>query len=72
MTQQSARHSPRRWYALREAAVYLAVTPAALRKQLERHARRADDGVTEATLDGVRGRKFAKRWRVSFDSAWTE
>jgi hypothetical protein len=62
----------RRWYALRDAASMLSVTPAALRKQMERKAQRAPDGVTEARLDGVRGRKFAGRWRVSFDRSWTE
>ena len=72
MTRPSTRQAPRRWYALRDAAVLLAMTPAALRKQLERHARPAGDGGTEATVDGVRARKFANRWRVSFDETWTQ
>ena len=46
--------------------------PDALRKQLERHVERAPDGGIEATLDGVRARKFANRWRVCFGSRWTE
>ena len=61
-----------RWYPLRDAATMLSVTPSALRKQLERRAVRAKDGGTEATVDGVRARKFANRWRVSFGRAWTE
>ncbi len=61
-----------RWYALRDAAQILAVSPAALRKQLERRARRVADGAVEASIDGVRGRKFANRWRVSLGRAWTE
>ena len=61
-----------RWYALRDAAMMLSVTPSALRKQFERRAVRARDGGTEATVDGVRGRKFANRWRVSFGRPWTE
>jgi hypothetical protein len=64
--------SPRRWYPLRDAARMLCVSPAALRKLLERRVRRAVDGGTEAIVDGVHGRKFGNRWRVSFDKAWTE
>lgn len=59
-----------RWYALREAAHVLGLSPAALRKLLERRAKRARDGGTEASVDGVRARKFANRWRVSFGEAW--
>jgi hypothetical protein len=59
-----------RWYPLRDAAVTLGVSPDALRKQLERHVTRAKDGGVEARLDGIRGRKFANRWRISFDDAW--
>jgi hypothetical protein len=61
---------PLRWYPLRDAAATLGLTPEALRKQLERHVSRAKDGGVEARLDGVRGRKFANRWRVSFGDAW--
>jgi hypothetical protein len=64
--------APLRWYPLRDAAQILAVTPAALRKQLERRTQRAADGGVEAHLDGVRARKFANRWRVSFGKSWTE
>ena len=60
-----------RWYPLREAAAILAVSPDALRKQFERHVQRAKDGGIEARIDGVRARKFANRWRVSFGTAWT-
>lgn len=62
--------SPLRWYRLREAAAILDVSPEALRKQFERKARRVPDGGTEADVDGVRARKFANRWRVSFGDAW--
>jgi hypothetical protein len=61
-----------RWYALRDAAPLLGLSPAALRKQFERKATRTPDGGTEAVVDGVRARKFANRWRVSFGKAWTE
>jgi hypothetical protein len=61
-----------RWYALRDAAPMLGVTVGALRKLLERRSVRAADGGTEAHVDGVRARKFANRWRVSFGTAWTE
>jgi hypothetical protein len=48
----------------------LSVSPEALRKQFERRARQVPDGGTEADVDGVRARKFANRWRVSFGQAW--
>lgn len=67
-----ASSTPLRWYPLRDAAQILAVTPAALRKQLERRTERAADGGVEARIDGVRARKFANRWRVSFGKPWTE
>jgi hypothetical protein len=72
MSTRLSNQSPRRWYPLRDAAPMLGVTPAALRKLLERRVRRAADGGTEAIVDGVRARKFANRWLVSFDKAWTE
>ena len=62
---------PARWYALRDAAAILGLSPDGLRKQLERRAQRAPDGGTEAVIDGVRARKFSNRWRVSFGAAWS-
>jgi hypothetical protein len=64
--------APLCWYALREAADILDVSPEALRRQFERRVQRAADGVQEARVDGVRARKFGNRWRVSFGKAWTE
>jgi hypothetical protein len=63
---------PLRWYPLRDGAEILGVSADALRKQFERHIRRAPDGGIEADVDGVRARKFANRWRVSFGKPWTE
>ena len=63
-------NTPLRWYPLRDAAVTLGVSADALRKQLERNVTRAKDGGVEAHIDGVRARKFANRWRVSFGEAW--
>lgn len=60
-----------RWIALRDAAQMLGVSASALRKLFERRANRAADGGVEATVDGVRARKFANRWRVSFGKEWT-
>ncbi|HET7539867.1 MAG TPA: hypothetical protein VFK05_08340 [Polyangiaceae bacterium] len=59
-----------RWYALRDAAEILGLSPGALRKLLERRAQPARDGVYEAHVDGVRARKFSNRWRVSFGEPW--
>jgi hypothetical protein len=43
---------------------------AALRKALERRAVRGTDGAIEAAADGVRARKFGRRWRVQFSPEW--
>ncbi len=59
-----------RWLSLQAAADVLGMTSAALRKVLERNARRADDGVTEAEVNGVRGRKLGRLWRVTLSAAW--
>jgi len=63
-------NTPLRWFPLRDAASTLGVSADALRKQLERNVVRAKDGGTEARIDGIRARKFANRWRVSFGEAW--
>ena len=59
-----------RWVTTRLAAKYLDMSEDALRRMLERHARRGDDGVVYAELDGVRARRFGRRWRVAFSEAW--
>jgi hypothetical protein len=46
------------------AAAYLDLTPDALRKALERRARRGPDGAVVAELDGVLGRKLGRQWRI--------
>lgn len=61
---------PLRWTSLRLAAAFLDLTPGGLRKTLERRAVRAADGGTEATIDGVRARKFGRLWRVMFTERW--
>lgn len=59
-----------RWLSLAAAAVSLDMRPGALRRTLERRARRAADGVVEAAFDGIRARKFAGRWRVRLGPGW--
>lgn len=61
-----------RWLGIREAAERLSMTEEALRRTLERHAVRAPDGVTEAEINGVRGRKFGRLWRVRFSERWSD
>jgi hypothetical protein len=61
-----------RWMSLPCAAEVLGMTPGALRKILERHARRGQDGVTEAQVSGVWARKLGRIWRVSLSSAWSD
>ena len=59
-----------RWLSVTAAAEILGLSPTALRKSLDRRAVRAADGGTEAELDGVRGRKLGRLWRVALSSAW--
>ncbi|TKC99864.1 hypothetical protein [Polyangium fumosum] len=58
------------WVPIDRAAAHLGMNVGALRKTLERRAVRAADGVTEASVDGVRARKFGRIWRVRFSEAW--
>jgi hypothetical protein len=60
-----------RWISLQSAADLLGLTPAALRKSLDRRAARSADGGIEAELDGVRARKLGRLWRVTLSPAWT-
>lgn len=62
--------SAARWLTLGVAALSLDMTAAALRRTIERRARRADDGVLEAAFDGIRARKFAGRWRINLGPGW--
>ena len=64
--------SAARWLPLHAAAEALGVAPSAMRRTIERRARLADDGVLEATFDGIRARKFAGRWRVSLGPRWVQ
>jgi hypothetical protein len=61
---------PKSWLSVTKAAAFLDMTPDALRRALERHAAAGRDGVLEARLDGVRGRKLAGRWKVQLGPAW--
>jgi hypothetical protein len=63
---------PWRWLSLPVAATHLGASPDALRRMLERRAVRAPDGCTEAEVDGVRGRKLGKLWKVRLSAAWGE
>lgn len=58
------------WVSVAVAADRLGLSPDALGKAFNRHARKAPDGGTEANLDGVRARKFGRLWRVQFSAAW--
>jgi hypothetical protein len=62
--------SGRSWVSLANAAVYLSLTPTALRRTLERRAVHLQDGSVEADVDGVRARKFGRLWRVRFHDRW--
>ena len=63
--------APLHWISVQSAADRLGLTAAALRKSLDRRAVQTPDGGIEAEIDGVRGRKFGRLWRVTFSCAWT-
>lgn len=56
--------------SVREAAEIIGFAVVSLRRAIERNARRAADGGTEASFDGVRARKIGRNWRVQLSSAW--
>lgn len=59
------------WVSVATAATFLGLSPARMRKTLERHAVRVA-GAVESRIDGVVARKFGRLWRVRFDPCWTE
>ncbi len=61
-----------RWLSIQSASEVLGMSSGALRKILERNARQGQDGVTEADVNGVRGRKLGRLWRVTLSAGWTD
>jgi hypothetical protein len=61
---------PTTWLTVVRAAELLDLSAPALRRALERRARRARDGAVEAHLDGIRGRKLGAHWRVQLGPGW--
>ena len=59
-----------RWLSVAHAAKQLDLTPLALRRRLERRAKRNDDGSVEARFDGIRAHKIGRAWRVSLGKRW--
>lgn len=62
----------RPWRSLEAAAKYLDESSDGLRKKLERVRRIGPDGVVEAELDGLRGRKLGRLWKVKLSEAWED
>ena len=60
------------WLSIDQAAAILGVSVVTLRRAVERNARRASDRCTTSAIDGVRARKFGRRWRVALDTQWLE
>jgi len=59
-----------RWFTTRHAARHLDMSEDALRRMLERNARRGEDGAVVAEFDGLRARMLRRRWRIAFSDAW--
>jgi len=62
--------SPSSWMPLLAAAAQLGEPPDSLRKKLERAAIKGADGVVEASIDGVVGRKFGRNWKLRLSAGW--
>jgi hypothetical protein len=62
----------RGWMRVKDAATFLAVTEVALRRSLDKNARRTADGATVSHLDGVTARKLGRQWRVWLDASWKQ
>jgi hypothetical protein len=58
------------WASVEHAAAFLDVPPVTLRRMLERHARRGEDGRVMANVDGITARKLGRAWRVLLDEDW--
>lgn len=58
------------WLGIQRAAELLDEDPESLRKKLERAAKRTPEGHIESEIDGVRGRKFARLWKVQLPLGW--
>ena len=58
------------WASVKHAAAFLDVPPVTLRRMLERHARRGEDGCVVAIVDGITARKLGRAWRVLFGEGW--
>ncbi len=58
------------WLGIQRAAELLDEDPESLRKKLERAARRTSEGHLESDIDGVRGRKLARLWKVQLPPGW--
>jgi hypothetical protein len=58
------------WLSIEEAAAILNVRVVTLRRAVERCATRGADGCVASAIDGVRARKFGRRWRVALDAQW--
>lgn len=60
---------PAGWVSVETAAMSLDTTPDALRKRLNRAARRDRHGV-HADLNGIEGRQIGGSWRLRFSGVW--
>ena len=58
------------WLTVATASARLDMRPGALRRALERRARRGVEGATEANFDGIYAKKLGRIWRVRFSDDW--
>lgn len=75
MGRERAAPSAGAWMALRDAASRIGVPEVTLRRRCERASREAQataGGGRVIEFDGLRARKFGRRWQVFLDGAWLE
>lgn len=58
------------WLGIPRAAELLDEEPESLRKKLERAARRGPDEQIESDINGLRGRKLGRLWKVLIPPGW--
>jgi len=58
------------WMGLDRAAAIIGAEVVTLRRAVERNSRRTPSGTIEAAFDGVRARKFGRKWKVTLDASW--
>lgn len=69
-TQRATKSPGEGWIDVESAAAFLGLSAVALRRTIERAAKKHDDGAIIAHIDGITARKLGRLWRVRLDAKW--